>query len=188
MKFIPDDLDQQSDVPFLEDARADDGWKGQSTNKSIEQLRAEISAEIGRLGGTMTRFMRGEYEIQGQTRPGALIEYSIVSLEGRGFQGRIDVAGLPFEKSEGRQDSARTNRKRRDKSLQMALFNVREGLQGARILQTLSPGYAALVPWLLTDSGQTFGQLWREGLGIAALPAPSKDGEVVDAEFKEIND
>ena len=51
MKFIPDDLDQQSDVPFLEEARADDGWKGQSTNKSIEQLRAEISAEIGRLGG-----------------------------------------------------------------------------------------------------------------------------------------
>lgn len=188
MKFIPDDLDQQSDVPFLEEARADDGWKGQSTSKSIEQLRAEISAEIGRLGGTMTRFMRGEYEIQGQTRPGALIEYSIVSLEGRGFQGRIDVAGLPFEESTGRQDSARTNRKRRDKSLQMALFNVREGLQGARILQTLSPGYAALIPWLLTDSGQTFGQLWREGLGIAALPAPAKDGEVVDAEFKVIDD
>ena len=188
MKFIPDDLDQQSDVPFLEEARADDGWKGQSTSKSIEQLRAEISAEIGRLGGTMTRFMRGEYEIQGQTRPGALIEYSIISLEGQGFQGRIDVAGLPFEESTGRQDSARTNRKRRDKSLQMALFNVREGLQGARILQTLSPGYAALIPWLLTDSGQTFGQLWREGLGIAALPAPAKDGEVVDAEFKVIDD
>lgn len=188
MKFIPDDLDQQSDVPLLEDARADDGWKGQSTNKSIEQLRAEISAEIGRLGGTMTRFMRGEYEIQGQTRPGAIIEYNIVSLEGQGFRGRIDIAGLPFEKSTGRQDSERTNRRRRDKSLQMALFNVREGLQGSRILQTLSPGYAALVPWLITDSGQTFGQLWREGLGTAALPAPSKDGEVVEAEFTEIDD
>ncbi len=188
MKFIPDDLSQQSDVPFLEKARADDGWKGQSTNKSIEQLRAEISAEIGRLGGTMTKFMRGEYEIADQTRPGAVVEYQLVGPDGRAFPGRIDIAGLPFEQSKNRQDSARINRGRRDKSLQMALFNIREGLQSSRILQTLSPGYSALIPWLITESGATFGQLWREGLGDRALPAPTADGDITEAQFTEVED
>ena len=191
MKFIPDENGQDFDVPYFDKVTAKDGWKGQSTDKSLEQLRAEISAEIGRLGGTMTGWMRGEYEMEnGDKRPGVEIKYQIVTQAGTAFEGRIAIAALPYEVSEGRQDSARINRTRAEKSLRMGLFNVRDTLQSSRIMQVLSPGYAALMPWLLTGhDDRTISELWAEqGLGQPALPAPDEDGDIVEAEVREVSE
>lgn len=190
MKFIPDEDGADFDVPFFNEVRADDGWKGQSTDKSLEQLRAEISAEIGRLGGTMTGWMRGEYETpNGGRRAGVEIKYQIVTAGGSAFEGRIAIAALPYPVSEGRADSERTNRKRAEKSLRMGLFNVRDALQSSRILQTLSPGYAALMPWLLAgEDERTISELWAEqGMGQPALPAPDEDGDIIEAEVREVD-
>ena len=146
MKFIPDEDGQDFDVPYFDKVSAKDGWKGMSTDKSVEQLRAEISAEIGRLKGTMTGWMRGEYVMEnGDKRPGVEIKYQVVTDNGTAFEGRIAIAALPYEVSEGRMNSAKINRTRADRTLRMGLFNVRDALQSNRILETLSPGYAALM-------------------------------------------
>lgn len=189
MKFIPDENGQDFDVPFFDKVTSKDGWKGQSTDKSIEQLRAEISAEIGRLKGTMTGWMRGEYEMEdGNRRPGVEIKYQIVTESGNAFEGKIAIATLPYEVSEGRMDSSRINRTRAEKSLRMGLFNVRDALQSNRIMQTLSPGYAALMPWLLVgDDERTISELWAEqGMGQKALPAPDDDGDIIEADVREV--
>ena len=190
MTFTPDEFERELNVVMFEDARAEDGWRGQSTNKSYSQLRAEIASEIGRLGGTMTRWLRGEFEIDGLKRAGVQIGYSLASPEGRVFDGRIDVAGLPHKMASGRADSSRTNRLRDEKSLRMALYNIRESLQATRILQDLSPGYAGLMPWILTDNDLTVSQLYSEGMGVNALPAPDPDDEegTVTAEFREVEE
>ncbi len=190
MKFIPDDPGTQADVPFIEDARAEDGWKGQETSQSVEQLRAKISAEIGRLGGTVTSFMRGEFEVAEQRRVGAEIRYQVVNPSGQAFEGRIDVAALPFrDPYNGNRQHAKykqTLANRKEATLRMALFNVHDALQSTRILQDLSPGYAALVPWLIAGpSEETLGQMWFGGQ--PALPAPDSEGDIVDAELREVD-
>jgi len=194
MKFVPDNPDKKYDLPLLNEAKAEDGWQGQQTKKSVEQLRADISSEIGRLGGTVTRFMRGMYHFEGEIeRPGCTIEYTVSGPEGRAFQGRIDVAGLlPGEPYSGRKHHSsydKTLRARQEDSVRMALFNVHQALRAARILEALSPGFAALIPWLLTDgSDKTFGEAWRIGMGTSgplALPMPSDDGDIVEGEFRE---
>ncbi len=188
MKFIPDELEEQSQIPYLDEARAEDGWKGQGSKQSIEQLRSKIAAEIGRLGGTVTGFLRGEFEIDKQRRVGVAIRYQIVGPAGRAFEGRIDVAGLPirepYDGNRSHSDYKRALADRKEHALRMALYNVHNALQSTRILQVLSPGYAALIPWLLVDGDETLGQKWLQG--PAALPAPDDGGELVDAHFREI--
>ena len=190
MKFIPDEHGQDYDVPFFDKVSAKDGWKGQSTDKSIETLRAEISAEIGRMHGTMTGWLRGEYEMDDGKgrRPGVEIRYQVITGEGQAYEGKIAIATLPYEISEGRADSDRINRVRADKSLRMGLFNVRDALQSSRIMETLSPGYAALMPWLLVaGNDKTVSELWAEhGMGQRALPVPDKGGDIVDGQIREV--
>lgn len=192
MNFIPDTDNETFEIPFLDDARSDDGWQGHSTNESIGSLRAQITAEIGRLGGTVIRWMRGTYHIQNQERPGVQIVYQIVKQNNAFFEGRIDIAGLPWrppyggKKSHGGYKDA--VEKKKEKSLAMALYNVREALKAMRIMQTLSPGYAALVPWLLAgDSGKTIGELW--GSGSIALPSSidNPDG-AIEGKFTEVSE
>lgn len=187
MKFIPDTEAKSSLVPFLDEANSKDGWQGHTTNESIETLRAQISSEISRLGGTVTCWMPGLFEIDGLQRPGVQIGYRIVNPNGAAFEGRIDVAGLPWKdpysgkKSHSAYKDAVENQ--RKKSLAMALYNVREALKAMRILQILSPGYAALVPWMLKPgTDMTIGQMW--GIGSPALPAPDSDGEIIEGSFE----
>lgn len=189
MDFIPDETGKDIEVPFLDDARADDGWQGHSSRESIQALRAQISGEIGRMGGSVTRFQRGKYVVDGFERPGVEIEYQVASPSGQAFIGQINVAGLPWQEPYGgkKRHAAYENsvETRREKSRVMALYNVREALRAMRILQILSPGYAALIPWLIAgDSGKTLGEMW--GIGSRSLPAPSDDGDAVEAEFREV--
>lgn len=192
MKFIPDEAgNQQEELPYYNEAKADDGWQGMSTGKSIETLRAEISAEIGRMDGTMTGWIRGDYKMtDGEIRAGVEIRYQIVAGDGTVFKGKIAVAALPYEVSEGRADSAKLNRGRAKKALRMGLYNVRICLQSTRILEKLSPGYAGLMPWLLAGpkDDRTISEVWsEEGVGSRALPPPSEDDEVVKGEMREVD-
>lgn len=191
MKFIPEETNEASEpIIFFEDARAEDGWAGQSTDKSYDRLKGEIMNEINRLKGTVTRWMRGMYEIHGHERPGIQIHYEVAGPNGI-FQGRFDVAPLPRhppfggKKNHRSYESTMTNRQ--EESLRMALFNVSLALRSMRILQELSPGFAALMPWLLADGDQTISEIWSGGLGAKALPSP-EDGEVIDVPFREVKD
>ena len=58
----------------------------------------------------------------------------------------------------------------------MALYMLREALDGTWFLRQLSPGYAPLMPWMLErDSGKTFTELWSDSvLGGHLLPEPSE--------------
>ena len=191
MKFIPDEEVKDWDVPYLEDCKADDGWQGQGTSKSIDALKATIRQEIGRLGGTVTRFMLGKVIIDSNERPAAQIEYQIINKAGATFTGRIDVAGppyrLPYKGNRSHGGYADSVAGEKDKSLRTALFNVAEALKSMRILQMLSPGYAALIPWMIAEkSGQTLGEMWN--MGAPALPAPSsgEDDEAIEGSFTEV--
>ena len=191
MNFTPDMDQADQTVPLLDDAKKEDGWQGHTTNESIESLRAQISTEIGRMGGTVTRWMPGTFDIDGHKRPGVQIEWSIVGPGGDLFTGRINVAGLPWKdpyggkKSHGGYESALENKKHQ--SLAMALYNVLAGLRAMRIIQVLSPGYSALIPWMLNPgTNQTLGEMW--GLGSKALPAPSGDGDISDGSFVEVEE
>ena len=190
VKFMPDNENKKDDVPYLDNARSDEGWQGHTTKESVGSLKAQILIEIGRLGGTVVRWMRGTYDIDGEQRPGVQIVYRIVRPFSDSFEGRIDVAGLPWKKPYGGKkyregyQSAVENKRRQ--SLTMALYNVRAALKAMRVLQILSPGYAALVPWLLKPgTDKTLGELW--GIGSKSLPAPNQDGDIVDSDYEVVD-
>lgn len=183
MNFIPDQPKQAQDVPFYEDVTASGGWQGHSTSKSISSLKSEITASIGRLGGLVTGFQRGTFEIGTQERDGFQIHYVIEQSEGDMMRGRLDVAALPVRKSSRLRRSYET---RREKSLRMALYMIRDALDGTWFLQQLSPGYAPLMPWMIeANSGKSLTQLWSESAAMKQLLPPS-DGDFVEGDFEEV--
>ena len=184
MDFIPEKTTREvEEVPFFDDVTSEGGWRGQATGKSLDTLKSEIMVAISRLGGMVTGWQRGRFQIGDHARDGFQVHYVVEQIDERLRHGRLDVAALPIK------DDARLKRsyeRRRDRSLRMALFMLREALDGTWFLQQLSPGYAPLLPWMLDgDSGKTFTQLWSESVfGVNMLPAPRED--VVEAEFQEI--
>jgi len=164
-------------VPYYEDAKEKDGWKGQATTKSINKLQDEIAQAINRLGGIVSGFQRGTFQIEDQQREGFQIHYHLKAPNGQLVPGRLDVAALPVR--------ARRDPAKKEKSLRMALYMVREGLEGMWLMQQLSPGYAALMPFMLTDQNKTVSQLWSETPVMNRLLPPGEseftEAEVIDA-------
>jgi len=146
MNFIPDQDQIEIQIPYLDDARSDEGWQGHTTKESLTKLKSQIYSEITLLGGTVTRFIRGTYQINNKSRPGVQLIYEIIGPDGLVFKGKIDIAGLPWRAPYGGKKHhggyAKVEKNKRDLSLRMALYNVREALRAMRILQMLSPGYA----------------------------------------------
>lgn len=164
-------------VPFFESANKEDGWQGHTTTKSLKTLQSEIGAAIGRLGGTVSVFQRGTYLIDSLTREGFQIHYSIQNPNGQIILGRLDIAALPV-KNRG---SLKHQDERREKSIRMSLYMLKMALDGMWFMQQLSPGYAALMPWMLADKNKTVSQLWSESPIMSHLLPPG-DSEFVDAE------
>jgi len=187
MVFIPEQPKEVQEVPFFEDVTTAGGWQGHSTGKSISTLKSEITASIGRIGGLVTGFQRGTFEIGDEPdewREGFQIFYVIEQPDGKMVKGRIDVAALPVRK---RASTRRSYETRKEKSLKMALFMIRNALDGTWFLQQLSPGYAPLMPWMLVDkSGKSLTQLWSESTAMRQLLPPS-EGEFVDGEFEDVD-
>jgi hypothetical protein len=182
MSFIPDQSKKATDVPYYDDVTSSDGWQGQSTTKSVESLKAEVTSALGRLGGLVIGFQRGSFQEGNKIREGFQVRYLIEGIDGKMVPGRLDIAALPVK------DDYRMRRSmviRKDKSLRMALYMLRMSLDGLWFLQQLSPGYAALMPWMLADGDKTISQLWSESSVMSNLLPPG-DGEWIDGEVKEI--
>lgn len=185
MNFIPEQMTREPQaVPFFEDVTAEQGWRGHTTGKSIEKLKLEIVASIARLGGQVTNFQRGAFQVGDQKRDGFRVHY-VQDQAGKLLYGQLDIAALPVKAS---YRARQAYEKRRDQSLKMALFMAREALDGIWFLQHLSPGYAPLMPWMLEEAtGKTLTQLWTER-SLASeylLPPPGTDTDAIDAEFTE---
>lgn len=160
------------EIPYYEDAKKKDGWEGQSSGKSISSLKADISELISKLGGNVTKFEEGEYVVGSKTRGGYRINYAIENDKGEWLSGRMDVAALPVR-----------SQRYKERSMVMLLFMVREALQGMWFMQQFSPGYSALLPFMLVDENNTFSDMWIQKNNISyLLPSPGEefmDGEIV---------
>lgn len=148
--FIPDTPKEEAKVPFFEDAKKEDGWQGHTTTKSIGRLQAEITNSMGRMGGMVSSFRKGRFG----ERDGYQIVYMMETPQGT-MPGRINIAALPLRYK-------KTNVDKRDKALRMALYMLREALDGTWMLQQLSPGYAPLMPFMVADKeGHTISEKWN---------------------------
>jgi len=184
MDFIPEQPQEQAqDVPYFDDVTSDAGWRGHATGKSFGTLKAEIIAAVDRLGGMVTGFQRGTFVIGQRKRDGFQMHYVVEQSDGTMYPGRMDIAALPVKDDAGHQ---RTLERRREKSLKMALFMLREALNGTWFLQQLSPGYAPLMPWMLErKSGKTISQLWSDSVFSGRLLPPG-ERDFVEGEFEEV--
>ena len=171
--FIPQQQ-QAVSVPFFEDATSDDGWQGHTTTKSLNTLQSEIIKAMSRMGGLVATFQRVTFLIDGKERDGFRIHYSLDNPLGKIVPGRIDIAALPVKMKSSTYDR-RANQRRdelREKSLRMALYMFRDALNGLWFLQQLSPGYAALMPWMLVDRENTVTDKWLQSPIMQALFPP----------------
>jgi hypothetical protein len=181
MEFIPQSS-ESTDVPYFSDATSEGGWQGHTTGKSLQALKSEITGAIGRLGGMVIGFQRGAYTVEGKQREGFRIRY-VLETEGGTMPGQMDVAALPVRDA---QRQRRSYEKRKERSLKMALYMLRNALDGLWFLQQLSLGYASLMPWMIEQkSGKTITQLWSESAAMSNL-LPAGDGEFEEGEFKEV--
>ncbi len=173
MPFEP--LPQQTkEVPFFEDAKSSDGWKGVAGTKSVDVIAQEVGIAVTKLGGILKRSIAGtnpELQKGSYKRPGWLIEFWYTQPGARDpMPGIIEVAGLPCRVQ-----------KNEKASLAMALFNIRDYLESMYVIQSLSPGFGGLVPFMLTENSQTISQRF---MTPKQLSAPSDDvieGQVNDA-------
>lgn len=167
--FTPE-KDQAQKVPFFEDAKKEDGWQGHTTTKSVDRLKKEITESVGRLGGYISGFVKGKFIFDKQEREGFQVFYSV-----NGIPSRIDIAALPVRN--------KWDTKKKEQSLRMALFMLRDGFDGMWLMQQLIPGYAPLVPFMIAMDGKTVSQLWAEGTPMGnLLPSGSQEFEVIDAQ------
>jgi hypothetical protein len=176
MTFIPDQPTQQQAVPYFEDVTSAGGWVGHTTQKSIDKLITEISTALVRLGGSVTNVQSGNFQDDinpRRKRPGYIIRYNYATPDGRIIAGKIDVCGLPLRSPTPQKEI---------QSRKMALYMLRDSLEGLWYMQQLSPGLVALMPFMLAEGDVTFSQKFILGL---TLPAPVED-EYVDGEVDEV--
>lgn len=177
MNFIPEQPKQAVKVPYIEDVTRDEGWQGYATTKSIKTLQSEVVGSISRLGGLVSNFQRGTFQVEAQSREGFQIHYAVQTPNGQLVPGRLDIAALPVRD--------KFNDARKDKSLRMALYMLRMALDGMWFMQQLSPGYAALMPWMLADKNKTVSQLWSESSIMSRLLPPG-EGDFIEGEVEDV--
>lgn len=182
--FIPDQPKRADNVPFYDDVTSDGGWQGQSTGKTVETLKSEITTAISRLGGVVTNFQKGTFQVNGLKREGYRVLYNIEKSDGGMVPGRIDIAALPVKVSSSYRSNSSYQTKC-DKSLKMSLYMLKISFDGLWFLQQLSPGFAPLMPFMLAKGGQTISQLWCDSAAMQNLLPPG-DGEWVDGDAKEV--
>jgi hypothetical protein len=129
-----------------------------------------VGDAIGRLGGFVRFFQQGMFQVGSAERAGFQLHYTV---EGR--PARLDIAALPTR-----------SKSNREKSLKMALYMLRDGLDGMWFFQQLSPGFAPLMPFMIADKeGHTVSQLWAQSSAMSRLlPPPSSDfdEDVIDTD------
>jgi hypothetical protein len=183
MNFIPEQPKNSQQVPYFDEVTKEAGWQGQSTTKSVKTLQSEIIEAISRMGGLVINFQRGSFQDESNPRDGFRVHYVVQASDGRQVPGRIDIAALPIKTD---WSLRRSDDKRKDQSLKMALYMLRMALDGTWFLQQLSPGYSALVPFMLGQGDKTLSQMWSESSVMQNLLPPGED-EFVDGEATEVS-
>jgi len=182
MSFKPDQTKQkESEVPYFEDARKEDGWEGHATGKSMEQLKGEITGIVARLGGAVVGFAKGSFD---GGRPGFRLHYTVDGPDGKLIPGQIDIAALPV-KPVTRYTDNKQKEKKMEQSLRMALYMFRDSMKGSWFMQQLSPGYSALMPFMMFDDERTVSQAWFEQNNVPMLMPPD-EGDFIDGEVNDV--
>lgn len=181
--FIPDKPTTVADVPYFEDVESDSGWKGQTTGKTIQTLKSEIAASLGRLGGNIQAFRTGTYKVNEKERMAFQILFTIEAPDGRQVPGMLEIAALPVRPDKGYRRNSNLL-KRQEQTKRMALYMIRDALDGLWFLNVLSPGYAPLMPFALVDGQTTVSQMWNESSNMRRLAAPQGSDFILDARAK----
>jgi hypothetical protein len=177
MTFIPDlPENEELPLPFFEDARADFAPHYQSA-KTPDKARAEVLAELAKLGAGSVQFHNGLFD-------GEPPRYGIrIAFIHGGTHGRIDAACLPFK--------GEATPKKLARARVQALLIVRDWLKAAVTGRVFAPGGDPLVPYLLVDGERTLAQYLVElGDGIGAyLRSPQElpqlpGGDVIEGDFE----
>lgn len=168
--FVPTVNKDEVVIPFWEDASNADGVRGYTTGKSIRELKALITGDFGKIGGSVIDFVDGK-NLAG-TRYGYQINFTF-----RGAPGRLVVMALPIRK----ETPTKINKAKRH-----ALISVHARLESQYNTALVMPGDVPLMPWLLNAEGQTMIEYLQEVGSVPALPEPQEDiieeGQFVDIE------
>lgn len=191
MAFKPNVPKLENSVPYFDDVTSTEGWQGQTTGKSIAQLKSEITSAISRMGGLVSAFIEGADDslvIDGEKviRYGYQIHYSIEDVTGKMMPGQIDIVALPVRNDIRLRRSYET---RKQQSLKMALYMFAISTNGLWFMEKLSPGYSGLMPFMLADKNRTISQLWVEGVKLGNLLPPPSDidsNTTIEGKFQEI--
>src|SRR5574342_1064675 len=106
---------KSSEAPFFEDISGDVGYRGYSTQKSIEKLQSEVTNAISNLGGYIINVQRGKFiDERGRSRFGFVFVFTIAGPGERStVMAEIKVAAFPMRKWSAKQE---------DQSKKMALY------------------------------------------------------------------
>ena len=137
--FTPTNSQSQLAIPFFEDARADFApyYSSYAHGTRAEKVKAQVSAELSKLGAGIFSFQDGVFQSGKVKRHG----YNIYFGYG-GSRGLIRVAGLPLRSE---------NPKKIEAVKVQALMNVKDWLKSALTNQVFSPGADTLIPFMLVD-------------------------------------
>lgn len=157
-------------IPYFENARADFAPYYDVRDRTIEQAKSAVTAEVGKLGGAVIAFHEGYFGTGSEKRYGYIVDFQY-----GGAKGQFKAAGLPFKSGE-------TENKIVKVRLQ-ALLNIRDWLKSAVTAQVFSPGSDILIQYLLVDGKRTLVEVMKE---TGKLPALSSIvGDIVDGEVVE---
>lgn len=170
--FVPDQSEAKQ-VPYFEDVSRSEGWAGYSTTKSVDRLKSEITEAVSTLGGFVSGFRQGTFIIDGKERQGFQVYYSLQNGDSI-VPSRIDIASLPVKD--------KWNTQKKDKSMRMSLYILRDFFSNMFLIQHLLPGYAPLMPFVIADNqGNTVSQLWAETSTMSKL-LPPPESDFIEAE------
>jgi len=160
VKFIPDEQQNNIDIPYFEESSKKYGIQGHGTNKTESQLLSEIASAIGRLGGMYQGADSGTFEFaEGEVRYGYSIRFNLA-----GHNGEIKLAALPIRS----ETPARIRQAKRQ-----ALFNLRETLEAQYMMVLLVPGSMPLMEHLSLPGGQPLAEkVATEYLGLNGSGKP----------------
>lgn len=184
VKFEPEKK-ESVEAPFFEDISGDVGYRGYSTQKSIEKLQSEVTNAISNLGGYILNVQRGKFvDERGRGRFGFVFVFSIEGPGGRGtVMAEIKVAAFPLRKY---------SPKKEEQAKKMALYVLRDWLESMFNFQRLTPTpVAALIPFMLDSKGETLSDAWISGSitqnllmsGDSSIPESGME-DVIDGEVK----
>lgn len=133
--FTPTDQ-QQIEIPYFEDARADFApyYTSHGHGKKTQSAQSDVITELAKLGAGGILFKPGYFGPEPK-RHGYVIEFQY-----GGGRGMIRVAGLPIKNESDKKIEA----------VQVqALLNVRDWLKSAVTTRVFSPGSDVLIPFMI---------------------------------------